>query len=87
MAGKRRDKGKPTRRTLRLTWRKRRLNDQLAATPDPADRVAIAADHYRSALRVSPDAAGAEQVVELLVDAGDRLYQQAGRSGRDVHAQ
>ena len=87
MAGSRRKSGNPTRRTLRWTWRKQRLNDQLAAAPNPADRVAIAADHYRSALRVNPDPAGAEQVVELLVDAGDRLYQQAGRSTRDVHAQ
>lgn len=74
MAGKRRAEGRPMRRSLRLTHRKKRLAQQLAEAATPQDRVAIAADHYRSALAVHPDPAGAERVVEQLVEAGDRLY-------------
>lgn len=74
MAGKRRDKGRPMRRTLRLTHRTRRLNEELAVTSDPRDRVMVAVNHYRSALAVCPDPDGAERIVQELVRAGDRLY-------------
>lgn len=74
MAGHRRAEGRPMRRTVRAERRKERLNTLLAATQDPRTRVAIAADHYRSALAVHPDPDGAERIVALLVEAGDRLY-------------
>lgn len=75
MAGKRRAEGRPMRRTLRLTHRVRRLNEELAATSDPRDRVMVAVNHYRSALAVFPDPEGAERIVQELVKAGNRLYE------------
>ena len=74
MAGKRRAAGRPMRRTLRLTYRVKRLNEELAATSDPRDRVMVAVNHYRSALAVFPDPEGAERIVQELVMAGNRLY-------------
>lgn len=74
MAGKRREDGRPTRRVGRVRRRMDRLNQALAATTDPRERVMIAADHYRSALAAHHDAASAERVVTLLVEAGNQLF-------------
>lgn len=87
MAGKRRAKDRPMRRVLRHTHRKTRLTQMLAAAVTPQDRVAIAMDHYRSALAVCPDADDAERVVALLVEAGDRLYQRREGKARVGDAQ
>lgn len=62
------------RRTIRPIRRKERLNELLAGAGNPLERVQIALDHYRSGLKVQPDPAGAERVVEFLVEEGDRLY-------------
>jgi hypothetical protein len=74
MAGKRREDGRPTRRVGRVRRRMDRLNQALATTTDPRERVMIAADHYRSALAAHHDAASAERVVTLLVEAGNQLF-------------
>lgn len=73
MAGQRRADGKPTRRVGRVKRRMERLNQALAATVDPRERVTIAVDHYRSALAAHHDPASAERVVTLLVEAGNQL--------------
>jgi hypothetical protein len=74
MAGKRRSDGKPTRRVGRVHRRMARLNEALAATSDPRERVVIAADHFRSALAAHHDADSAERIVTLLVEAGNQLF-------------
>ena len=86
MAGKRRADGKPTRRVNRARVRMDRLNQALGATHDPRVRVAIAVDHFRSAFAVHPDPISAEQVVQFLVDAGNRLYTKSlgGPNDRDA---
>lgn len=77
MAGRRRGTGRPVRRTVRHERRTARLNQALAQTADPRERIAIAVDHYRAALQVWPDPEGTERVVALLIKEGDRLYRKA----------
>lgn len=74
MAGQRRGTGKSTIRVAREQRRTRNVNDRLGATQDPKERIGIAADHYRSALAVNPDAAAAELVVEYLIDKANELF-------------
>jgi hypothetical protein len=78
MAGRRREQGKPKRRTVKLPNRLARLNTELAEATDSRDRVAIAADFVRGALAVNPNPIAAEKVVVDLVSAGERIYKQAG---------
>ncbi|TYK45121.1 hypothetical protein [Actinomadura decatromicini] len=87
MAGKRRADGKPTRRVNRVHRRMERLNQALAATTDPRERVVIAADHYRSALAAHHDQASAERVVTFLVEAGNRLFIQSIGADKYVDAE
>ncbi|TDD97682.1 hypothetical protein [Actinomadura rubrisoli] len=87
MAGSRRAKGKPMRRTARFPRRLQRLNEALAATTDPRARVMIAADHYRAGLAAHPDPQGAERLVQMLVDAGNRLYRKTEGGAGDGDTQ
>ena len=75
------------RRVVRQINRKERLTRMLAAAVTPQERVAIAVDHYRSALAICPDANDAERVVAILVDAGDRLYRRKEGKARVRDAQ
>ena len=86
MAGSRRD-GRPTRRVGRVHRRMNRLNQALAATTDPRERVVIAMDHYRSALTATPDPDAAERIVTLLVEAGNQLFIQSIGATNYVDAQ
>lgn len=78
MAGNRRDLGKPTVREARIERRRAKLNRQLAKAHNPRDRIAVAANYYRSALVIKPDAAVAELMVERLVQAADDLLTEGG---------
>lgn len=80
MAGKRRAAGKPMVRTSRVERRRANLDADLAAAQTLQDRVAVAADHVRSALALNPDETVADQVVEHLREAGDRLHNKTGAS-------
>lgn len=77
MAGSRRQDGRPTRRVGRVHRRMNRLNQALATTTDPRERVVIAMDHYRSALTAHPSPDSAERIVTLLVEAGNQLFIQS----------
>lgn len=74
MAGKRRGAGRPYQRRSRPERRRSALNVELAAAHDSRARVALAADYLRSALALHPDPATAEEAVNLLIQAADRLY-------------
>lgn len=87
MAGKRRKDGKPTRRLNRAQHRMKRVNQELAATADPRERVVIALDHYRAALAFQPDEASAERVVTFLVEAGNRLFTKSVSEARNANAE
>jgi hypothetical protein len=50
------------------------LNRNLAAARDPRARVALAADYLRGALAINPDPDAAEESVNRLIQAADRLY-------------
>lgn len=76
MAGHRRKAGKPMVRHARPERRRANLDTALAAAQTPQDRVALAADHLRSALALNPDEQVADQVVERLRAAADRLHDQ-----------
>lgn len=73
MAGRRRRDGKPLQRLAKDERRKQALNARLAATTDPLERIAIAADYYRAVFAQHPNPDAAERVVELLVESADNL--------------
>lgn len=86
MAGKRRQKGLPTRRVRRVEARMDRLNKELGGTADPRERVQIAFDHYRAALKAQFDEDSAQEVAEYLVDAGNKLLKKSLGGSRVEHA-
>ena len=75
MAGKRRSTGKPMRRVASCNRRKQNVEAELAAATDPADRIGIAADYLRAALRRrGPGRSGrVDELVDDLKALGDRI--------------
>lgn len=81
MAGHRRKSGKPTVAVRRARARRRVLWSRLAATPDPSQRVAIAAGYVRAVLtRLDAEQAGllAGIAVAALVDSAERFVAEKG---------
>lgn len=78
MAGHRRESGKPMVRTVKAEKRLANLNAALASTDRPQDRVAVAADHLRWVLVRHPDDDVADNVVEQLIAAANRLQNKRG---------
>lgn len=78
MAGHRRGKDKPMVRTVKAEKRLANLNAALASTDRPQDRVAVAADHLRWVLVRHPDDQVADDVVQQLIGAANRLQNKRG---------
>lgn len=78
MAGHRRKAGKPMVREVKAEKRVANLNAALASTDRPQDRVAVAADHLRWVLVRNPDDEVADEVVQQIISAADRLQNKRG---------
>jgi hypothetical protein len=74
MAGKRRDTERPMKRHARPARRRAAVNNRLAQTHDPLQRLSYALDYLRGALTLNPDPAVAEEVVTRLIQSADDLY-------------
>lgn len=79
MAGKRRGTGKPMRRVASCHRRIENVEAELAATIDPADRIYIAADYVRAAIRRGPAPRGdIDELVDDLIALGHRINKTVG---------
>lgn len=74
MAGKRRDTERPMKRHAQPARRRAAVNNRLAQTHDPLQRLSYALDYLRGALTLNPDPAVAEEVVTRLIQSADDLY-------------
>ena len=76
MAGRRKAKNKPLKRVASAQRLRQRLDVELGDLADPRDRVNAAADYVRAALARFPGRVEvADEVVDALVNAGDRILQ------------
>lgn len=82
MAGSRRESQRPMKRHARLERRRAALNNRLAGTSEPLERLSFAVDYLRGALTLNPDPGVAEEVVTRLVQAADRLFAREGDGRR-----
>lgn len=79
MAGKRRGTGKPMRRVASCNRRVENVEAQLDAATDPADRIYIAANYVRAAIRRGQAPTGAiDELVDDLIALGHRINRTVG---------
>lgn len=74
MAGSRRETQRPMKRHARPERRRAALNNRLAGTNEPLERMSFALDYLRGALTLHPDPGVAEEVVTRLIQTADRVY-------------
>jgi len=74
MAGRRRGTGKPLQRHAGAARRREQMQAKTLTTTDPVDRLTIATEYLRGALRRNPSAATSARIEDLtqqIVAAGD----------------
>lgn len=74
MAGHRRKTGRPKQKTLRIARRRDRMITDLHAARTTSDRLTIAINYARSCLSETSDPRLAEELIDHLIEVGDKIY-------------